>query len=573
MSNRLSDRIVAILKHLGVKTIFGIPGDTIDTLMDSLRIEKDIEFVVTRHEENAAFMANGYARVSSKIGVVVACQGPGANNLVNGIADAFSDNIPLIALTGQISTDKIGTSMPQGSSQLKLFDDITLFNEEARSVKNFLELFNIAINIAITQKGPVHISIPSDIMLQDAIAFNMPNVPLPSRLLPNESVMEEALSLIEKNKKIAILYGEGSRGCQEELITLSKCLNAPLIHTTRSKDIIDNTFENVMGGLGIMGSYAANSALHKCEILLIFGSNFAFEEFYPSKATLIKIDNSAKNLSTHIQVDLAIHSDVKEALTIMLQALDQHEDDSYLKHSQKDLHKYIDKYINFNPHAHKLQPTHIINEVQKHLQPNTNIFGDSGTTTIWFNNVAKLNGKQRFIWSANLATLGGSFPQALGSCFHQDKAVVFAGDGGFEMSISDLSTASTYQKNLKIFIFNNGAYKFIEFEQAAHDGDVPSGTQFLNPNFSQLAESMHGTGYSIKEVSQVKDIVEKAFKTKGLVVVDCHIDKDSFLIPPAVTPKMAYNYLKSQVKGWFTPSSHESELLETYAKEHEQSKA
>ena len=571
MSTTISTQILDILKNSGVRRIYGIPGDTIDTLMESIRADDEVNFVLTRHESNAGFMASGEARITGGLGVAVACQGPGANNLLNGLADAARDRIPVLAITGQIENDFIGTGMPQGSSQLQLFADLAVFNAEARSPHNLIELLHIAINAAL-QGGVAHISIPSDVMKHDAILFKMTPSVLPSALLPNMAAVKAAAAAINTAKRVAILYGEGARDASAQVITLAETLGAPLIHTTRSKDIIDNYHPHVMGGIGLMGSHPANAALHACDLLIIVGSNFAYSRLYPD-VTVVKIDSRAEHLASHVAVDYPILADTALALQQLIPQLEPKNDNPFIR----SLHAHLEQHLNdflYQPSQRKddapIHPGTIVSEIMRHL-PNDGIFcGDSGTTTIWTNNAARFRPGQRFVWSANLATLGAALGQAMGAYLGTGRPVaVLAGDGGFQFSISDLVTAAMHGIPVKCFILNNGIFKFIEFEERAHDGNVASGAHLLNPDYAALAKASHVKGLSADNCGELREAVEAAFAHDGPVVVDCHIDPDTFLFPPAVSPKMAFNYVKSEFKSWFTPSSEEEQRIKALAEKME----
>ena len=564
MAKTLSDQVLETLKSIGVRRIFGIPGDTIDTLMESLRVEDDVEFVVCRHEANAAFMASGEARVSGGLGVAVACQGPGTNNLINGLADAAGDRIPILCITGQVDSNHIGSGMPQESSQLKLLDELTVFNAEARTPINLIELLHIAINAALTKRGVAHISVPSDVMLESAVHYPLP-VPVTahdSECVPSDNVLQEAAEAIAVSKKPAILYGAGARSAAAEVVALSEKLQAPLLHTTRSKDIIDNNHDNVLGGIGIMGNHPANHAMHKADLLIIVGCNFAWRQFYPSGVPIVKIDIDPEHLATHIPVTHPVLASAQPAVQGLLDRLDDRTDDRFLKKSRKPLVKLIDDFV-FKAKATKpdkpVHPAAIMDAIAKTMDDDAIICGDSGSTTIWFNNAVRITEKQRFIWSANLATLGGGMPQAIGASFAAPdrQVIMIGGDGGFQMSIQDLVTAAMYARPIKCFILNNGCYKFIEFEEASHDGNVASGTRFLNPDYAALAEACHCKGISVKNYDDLGPAVEAALAHDGPVVVDCNTDPDALMIPPAVTPHMAANYIKSEIKSWFAKPSPE----------------
>lgn len=565
MKETISTQLLQILKSAGVKRIYGIPGDTIDTLMESIRTDDEMDFILTRHEANAGFMASGEARLTGSLAVAVACQGPGANNLLSGLADAARDGVPVLAITGQIDSDYIGTGMPQGSSQIQLFEDVTVFNAEARSPHNLIELMHMAMNSAL-QGGVAHISVPSDIMKHDAISYKKVPSVVRSRCVADDADIARATTAINGAKKVAILYGEGARGAAGQVVALAEKLGSPLIHTTRSKDVIDNAHPHVLGGIGLMGSHPANMALHACDLLIIIGSNFAYARLYPD-VPVVKIDRIAEHLGSHVAVDFPILADTEDALEKMLQGIDLKAGTPFVQTFSESLARHADNFLYRHQGVAAESPMHpgsVVSEVMTHLGGNGILCGDSGTATIWINNVAKLKTGQRFIWSANLATLGAAFGQAFGAYMATKRAVaVIAGDGGFQFSINDLVTAAMYGVPVKCFILNNGTFKFIEFEERSHDGNVPSGAKLLNPDFAALAEASHCKGIRADTFGELVEAAQEAFAYDGPVVVDCRVDSDVPLIPPALTPKMAYNYLKSEFKSWFTiPAEEEARIKE-----------
>jgi thiamine pyrophosphate-dependent acetolactate synthase large subunit-like protein len=572
MADTISTQILAILKRAGVRRIYGIPGDTIDTLMESIRADDEFDFILTRHEANAGFMASGEARLTGTLAVTVACQGPGANNLLNGLADAAGDGIPVLAITGQIDTDYIGTGMPQGGNQFQLFEDLALFNAEARSPHNLIELLHMAIDSAM-QGGVAHISVPSDIMKHDAVPYKA--VPFVTRSRPAADVAEivAAADAINGAEKVAILYGEGARGAAEQVIAMAEKLGAPLIHTTRSKDVIDNRHPHVMGGVGLMGSHLANQALHACDLLIIVGSSFAYARLYPD-VPVVKIDRMAERLASHVAVDFPILSDAADALDRLLPDVKPKTENPFFHGVAERLSRGADGHLyrpeNRAPES-PIHPGAVVSEVMKHLGDDGILCGDSGTATIWINNGARMKAGQRFIWSANLATLGAAFGQAFGAYMATNReVVVIAGDGGFQFSISDLVTAPMYGVPLKCFILNNSTLKFIEFEERSHDGNVPSGVKLLNPDYAALAEASHCKGLRAATFGELVEAAEAAFAHDGPAVVDCRIDPDTFLFPPALSPKMAFNYLRSEFKSWFTTTTEEEERIAALSRKHEE---
>ena len=289
MPKNVSDQIVEFLTEIGVKYIYGIPGDTIDSLMESLRKQDKIKIVVMHHEEAAALAASAQAKLTGELAVCVACQGPGAIHLLNGLYDAATDHAPVLAITGQIASNLIGSGMPQEINQIALFEEVALYNQELRHPDQVLPVFTSAVQAAKDYQGVAHISIPSDI-IRMPISKNTPHYAALTTqydVAVSKQALEQATSLIDAAKHITILYGEGARIASAEIVQLAEKLKAPLVHTTRSKDIINNHHPHYMGGIGLMGSRAGNYAIQQCDLLLVIGSSFAFIACYPKDAMII----------------------------------------------------------------------------------------------------------------------------------------------------------------------------------------------------------------------------------------------------------------------------------------------
>lgn len=556
MTKNISDQLVEILTHLGVKQIFGIPGDTIDSLMESLRIQKEIEFIILRHEETGAFAASAQAKLTGNLGVCVACQGPGAIHLLNGLYDAALDRVPVLAITGQIDSSLIGTGMPQEINQMALFNEVCVFNQEIRSAENFPRILTLACRTALNQRGVAHISIPADIMRaaitekyigENIVVFN-------SRLMPSEKELNEAAALLNAAKKVSILYGGGSRGAEKELIELSHLLKAPLIHTTRSKDILDNHLDNYVGGIGLMGVRSANHAATECDVYLIVGSSFAFREFYPTKAKIIQIDQHAFRLGAHVPIALGLWGDSQWSLSELLPKIKQKEDDTFLKEAQS-MKESVIKHKKFFARATKegdyIHPQALTEHIGALADDNAIFCVGSGSVTVYCNTYLRLNGKQRFLWSWNLATLGWALPAALGcKLIARDRQVIVpVGDGDFHMLIADFITFVKYELPVIFIVYNNSCYRFIELEETG-EGNPAFGTKFLNPDYAKLAEAHGALGITVRNYSDMDSALKTAFQSKVPVIVNVYVNPNELFIPPKLTPKMAINFVKSKVKGW-----------------------
>lgn len=552
----VSDQIIKILTQIGVKQIFGIPGDTIDSMMESMRNQKDIEFIILRHEESGAFAASAQAKLTGKLAVCVACQGPGSIHLLNGLYDAALDRVPVLAITGQVESDLIGTRMPQEINQLNLFNEVAVYNQEIRTADNLPRVLTLACRTALNKRGVAHISVPADIMRLPAVAttINEEIVAYESKITPSKESIQKVATLINNAEKISILYGGGAYNAREQLVRLSDKLKAPLIHTTRSKDIIDNRLDNYVGGIGLMGSESGNHAATQCDLLLVVGSSFAFKDFYPKNAEVVQIDNDSTKLGARVPITAGLLADCDVALNALLDVVKPKTNDSFLMQVRASkikrfnpseiVQKANDKGRYVNPHC-------LMEHVSKMANDDAIFCVGTGTSTIYCNNYLQLNGKQRFLWSWNLASLGWGLPAALGCKLIDRNRQVIApmGDGDFHMLIADLITLVKYELPVVFIVFNNSCYRFIELEEAG-EGNPPFGTELLNPDYVKLAEAHGALGIKVMEDSEIESALKTAFASKVPTIVDVHTSPRELFIPPKITAKMAVNFMKSEIKGW-----------------------
>jgi pyruvate oxidase len=554
----VSDQIVTILTQLGVKRIYGIPGDTIDSLMESLRKQSTIDFIVMRHEENGAFAATAHAKLTGEIGVVAACQGPGANHLINGLYDAMDDRAPVLAITGAIGTDVIGTRMPQETTQIKLFDDCTVYNQEVRSAANMPRVLERAIHKAVGMQGPAHISIPSDIMRDDAVkwTFSQPVSIHDAEIKPKAEHLQAAAATLNKAKKPVILYGEGARDASTELDKLATMLNAPLVHTTRSKDIVPYGHPNAVGGIGLMGSVASHYALKNCDALLIVGSQFAWREFYPESVPVVQVDIMPAHIGARISATHPLLGDAQATCAALLEKIQKKNDASFLKKCLQE-NTSLHTKIAFDPKKSKkgepVHPQAFMEKLNEKADDDALYMVDAGSITIWGNNILKIKQGQRFVWCANLASLGNALGYALAAKFTYPKRQVFAlcGDGGFQMSIADLPTAVMYRLPIVFVIYNNSTYKFIELEEQG-EGNPPFGTHFCNPDYAMLAQAHGAKGYTVNDYTEIDQVLDEALQQDMPVVIDVKVNPDELIIPPVLESSKMVNFVKAQIRQWFS---------------------
>tara|TARA_R110000868_G_scaffold302255_2_gene562782 strand:- start:2200 stop:3888 length:1689 start_codon:yes stop_codon:yes gene_type:complete len=554
VSKTLSDQLVQIMVDAGIHHAYGVPGDAIDLVLSSIHKRDDFEFYLTRHEEGAGFMASAYAKLTGKIGAVFACQGPGSAHLLEAMYDAKMDKVPMIVITGQIESANIGTNTVQEINQILLFEDATCFNREVRSANNLVDVLQLAIQTAKVNKGVAHVSIATDVLRKPAVKYN-PNLAaydLPYDITPKNESLQKAAEVLNKHKNITILYGGGCLYAKNELLKVAKLLNAPIVHTVRSKDIIDNNNKHYAGGIGFKGSKNGCYYVKNCDALLVVGCSFAWKEFYPDNAPIVQIDKEPDRIGVRCNLEVGLLGDAALTLSKLAEKITQKTDASFLISSQKAHTKAIemlDKESTVKNDTNIINSPVLTNVISKYLNEDAIVTVDAGTVSVWANNWLRLNGKQRLIGSTELGTLGFGMPAAIGCQLAMpDKQVVaLCGDGGFQMTMGDFSTAVKYNLPITVIIYNNFAYHFIELEQMK-EGVAQCYTKLNNPDYAKLAEAFGGVGFSVTNSSELDKTIKAALSTNKPCIVDVHVNPNELIKPNKITLSLAAHFLEGMIK-------------------------
>lgn len=547
MGNTLSDQVVEILAEAGVKRAYGVPGDATDLILAAIHKRKDFDFILTRHEEGAGFMASGYGKLTGQMGVVLACQGPGSAHMLDSMYDAKLDKIPMLVITGQIESEVIGTNAVQEINQILLFEDVTCFNREVRSANNLVEILQLAIQTARAANGVAHVSIATDVLRKPAVK-RVPNTAvyhMPYRIFPEVEALTKTADILNGKKNVTILYGGGSIHAKQELLETAALLQAPMVHTVRSKDIIDNNNPHYTGGIGFKGSKNGCHFVKECDALLIVGCSFAWREFYPENVPIIQIDKDPERIGVRCTLAVGMIGDAKLTLIELNKFLKKKTDSSWLHAAQKSHHEAIQKLekeaaVKTGKEIESPILTHLIS---KNLSENAIVTVDAGTVSVWANNWLRLNGKQRLIGSTELGTLGFGMPAAIGCQIEEPgrQVVALCGDGGFQMTMADFSTAVKYKLPITVIIYNNFAYHFIELEQMK-EGVAQCYTKLTNPDYAKVAEAFGGEGYTVTEVEQIEPALKKALASKKPCIIDVHVNPNELIKPTKLTLSLISNF-------------------------------
>ena len=545
---RTADLVVDCLLQWGVEVIFGLPGDGINGVIESLRRRKDkIRFVLVRHEESAAFMACAYAKYTGKLGACVATSGPGATHLLTGLYDAKADGAPVIAITGNTYSDMMGTKYQQDVNLLQLFSDVAVYNNIVNSPEHAESVMNIACRDALSLRGVSHVSIPIDVQEQKFRGeYSRHNVgghtahllsPTTVNRIPDVSLLEKAAQILNSGKRTVMLVGQGSLGASDEVIATARKLSSPVVKALLGKSVIPDEDPYSMGGIGLLGTEPASDAMAEADTLLMVGTSFPYIEYLPKpgQARGVQIDIFPDRIGLRYPVEVCLVGDARLTLAKLIPLLDQ-KDDKFLKSKQEAM-KNWNKIINSSDSTvTPIKPQLIATAVSEELEDGAIISVDSGTNTIWAARHINVRKGMKFSLSGTLASMACGLPYAIAAqiAFPERQSVAFVGDGGFAMLMAEFTTAVKYELPVKVIIIKNDILGMIRWEQMAFLGNPEYGVEFSSIDFVKFAEACGGKGYSIREPSQIKGVLHEAMSQRKPTIVEAYVDPFEPPMPPKV---------------------------------------
>ena len=565
-----ADVLVGRLIEWGVECIFGVPGDGINGVVEAMRKRKDkIRFIVTRHEEAAAFAAVGYAKFSGRIGVCLATTGPGAVHLLNGLYDAKMDQQPLLALTGMAYHDLIGTNYQQDIDTAALFKDSTVFSERIMGPLHVLTMVDQAMRLAHSRPGPAHLAFPND--FQDKPAsddkpspMNQPGdskkgvhtAPIWSvpRSIPPQNDLERAAQVLNEGGKVAMLIGAGARNARAEIEQVADILGAPIAKALLGKDVLSDDHPHTTQTIGVYGTSATHLAMEEADTLFLVGTSFPWISYLPNpdKVRGVQIDRNMERLGLRFPVEVGLAGDATETLRALLPLLKLKEDRSYLSEVQAKMGEWR-ALMNERETSMDtpMRPQVFASEVGKQISDDAVITTDSGTNTLYSARCIPIRGTRRWSCSGLLASMGCGLPYAIGAqiAFPDRQVVAFIGDGGLSMSLGDLATCVKYNLPIKIFVMKNNVLGQIRWEQMMFLGNPEYGVELQNIEFAQLAQGFGIKGFKIERPEDVSSTVAEALAHPGPALIEALTDPFEPLMPGNLKPEQAEKLVQALQKG------------------------
>ncbi len=580
MAKTGGDILVETLQNWGIDVIFGMPGDGINGIMESIRARQEsIRFVQVRHEESAAFMACAYAKFTGRLGCCLATSGPGGIHLLNGLYDAKMDGQPVLAITGHHFHDLIDTHAQQDVNLDRVLADACVYSTRVMGPEHVRNVTDIACRKALASRGVAHINFPVDLQSQkhqDRSKRNQADytshVPAFRAGAPDMQDLREASVILNGGERVAILAGRGALGATDELEALAERLGAPIIKALLGKACIPDDSPYTTGGIGLLGTKASHEVIQNCDTLLMVGTSFPYLEFYPKpgKVRAIQIDLDPVRIGLRYPVEVGLVGDSRTTIELLLPMLERKEDRSFLEMAQREMKKWNELMLERATRMDKpMKPQVVAHELGQMLPDNAIVSCDSGTITTWWARHIPVKRGQLHSVSGTLATMACGLPYAIAAqiAYPDRLCIAFVGDGGFSMLMGEFVTAVKYKLPIKVIVIKNNSLGQIRWEQMVFLGNPEFGCDLEPIDFAAVARACGGTGFTVDDPEQCGDVLREALAVPGPVVVEAVVDANEPPMPPQATADQALKLGKALIRGTPDRGKIISTILEDKVKE------
>ncbi|WP_037036074.1 MULTISPECIES: ubiquinone-dependent pyruvate dehydrogenase [unclassified Rahnella] len=547
MKQSVAAYLAKTLEAAGVKRIWGVTGDSLNGLSDSLNRMGTIEWLGTRHEEVAAFAAGAEAQITGELAVCAGSCGPGNLHLINGLFDCHRNHVPVVAIAAHIPSSEIGSGYFQETHPTELFRECSHYCELISNPEQLPQVLAIAMRKAILNRGVSVIVLPGDVALKPApedakVSWYPPVLP---KVTPQPTELEKLAELLNGATNITMMCGSGCAGAHDEVIKLAETLKAPVVHALRGKEHIEWDNPYSVGMTGLIGFSSGYHAMLNADTLILLGTQFPYRAFYPTDAKIIQIDINPGSIGAHCHVDMALVGDIKSTLTALLPQLQVKNErkflDKALKHYE-EARKDLDGLATPND-KQPIHPQYLAQQISRFAAADAIFTCDVGTPTVWACRYLQMNGQRRLLGSFNHGSMANAMPQAIGAqaIDRSRQVVALCGDGGFAMLMGDFLTLAQQKLPVKIIIFNNSVLGFVAMEMKS-GGYLTDGTELKNPDFAAIAEAAGIKGIRVEKSSDIDTALQDAFAYEGPVLIDVITATEELAMPPQIKFEQAKGF-------------------------------
>ena len=542
-TSTVARHIIDTLAESGVGRVYGVPGDSLNGITDAIRQAGSVDWVVTRHEEAAAFAAGAEAALTGELAVCVGSCGPGNLHLVNGLFDAQRSRVRVLALAAHIPTEEIGSGYFQETHPQELFRECSVYVEHVSSAAQMPRMLRIAMRAAIENRGVAVLVLPGDVALDEITAEVAPVRPSSSEVVPSDEDLRRAVAVLDGCEDVTILAGAGCEGAHDELLQIAELLKAPIVHAMRGKEWVEHHNPYDVGMTGLLGFASGYRAMMSAETLLVLGSDLPYQQFYP-EATVVQVDIRGEHIGRRTHVEAPLVGGVAETIRALLPMLRPHADRSHLDDAVKhyaSTRRRLDDLA--TPSKRTIHPQYLTRLIDEGATEDAVFLPDVGSPVIWAARYLTMNGRRRLIGSFTHGSMANALSQGIGVQFAAPgrQVIALAGDGGLAMLMGELLTVVQHELPVKIVVYNNSSYNFVEVEMKS-DGFVNFGTDLTNPDFSRVADAVGIRGFRVEQSEDLPGAVEQFLAHDGPALLDVVVERQELTIPPTISAAQAKGF-------------------------------
>ncbi|HJR38314.1 MAG TPA: ubiquinone-dependent pyruvate dehydrogenase [Nocardioidaceae bacterium] len=538
----IADSLVAS----GVRRVYGIPGDSLNGFTDALRSRPELAWVHVRHEEAAAFAASAEAGLTGELAVCAGSCGPGNLHLINGLYDAQRSRVPVLAIAAHIPSAEIGSGYFQETHPQELFRECSVYVEHVAHAEQMPRLLRIAIREALSKRGVAVLVVPGDVGLAKVEAEAERIVASHAETVPAPDELAAAARVLNAGSKVTILAGAGCQGAHDELVELAATLKAPVVHALRGKEFVEHDNPYDVGMTGLLGFSSGYRAMEHCDTLLMLGTDFPYQQFFPKEATTVQVDLRGSQLGRRTKVDIGLVGGVKETIRALLPQLGMKESskhlDAMLKHYART-RKDLDELATARRGSKPIHPQYLAKLIDDVADDDAVFIPDVGSPVVWAARYLHMNGRRRLIGSFSHGSMANALLQGIGAqaTFPDRQVVALAGDGGLTMLMGELVTLTQMKLPVKVVVFNNSSLNFVELEMKAA-GIVNFATDLANPDFAQVGDALGVKGWRVERSKDLPKAVKAFLAHDGPAILDVVTERQELSIPPAVSLEQAKGF-------------------------------
>lgn len=552
MTRRVADVIVETLAAAGAQRCYGVPGDTLNYVTDAIR-RSDIRWVHVRHEEAGAFAAGADALLTGELALCAGSCGPGSLHFINGVWESNRNRAPVVLIASQIVQDELGFDFPQEVDFKSVYAKGTVFCEEIRTPAQARRMTAMAAQAALAKRGVAVVIVPVDV--SQATAPDEPDFAVHRAapvVRPSDAELARIAEALNRGDRIAIYGGSGCEGAHDEVVALAARLKAPVARTSRAKDFLEHDNPYDVGMTGVFGTAGGYQALMDCDTLLLLGCDFAWRQFYPSKATIIQIDLDGTHLGRRHPVDIAAVGSIADTLQALIPLVEPRDDRSFLDHALSHAQKAeaaLDARATPG-HRDVIHPQYLTERIAQHAAPDAVFTADGGSPMVWCLRHIPSTSANRTVVSLSHGTMANAMPQALGAqaAYPGRQVISLSGDGGLTMLLGDMLTAVQEDLPIKVVVFNNGTLGFVEIEQKV-EGLLDTYTDLENPDFGRMAEAMGWWGRRVEHPDALDDAVRAWLAEPGPALLDVVTVRNELVMPPKIEAGQVFGMALYSAKG------------------------